>query len=75
MHTSDFYKTHFLLNVVFSFHVSATTSIGYQPLLLTAKFYPDDAGTRTFYFEKNTKDEPLISSYDVGFLASRPRCS
>jgi hypothetical protein len=36
---------------------------------LTATYYPhDDAGTRTFYFEKNTRDEPLITeSYEEGF--------
>ena len=36
---------------------------------ITVTYYPHDAGTRTFYFEKNTKDEPLTSiySYDAGF--------
>jgi hypothetical protein len=34
---------------------------------LTATYYPHDAGTRTFYFEKNTKDEPLTNCYKAGF--------
>jgi hypothetical protein len=34
---------------------------------LTVTYYPHDAGTRTFYFEKNTRDEPLTESYEEGF--------
>jgi hypothetical protein len=26
-----------------------------------------DVGTRRFYFEKNTRDEPLTKSYEEGF--------
>jgi hypothetical protein len=28
---------------------------------------PHDAGTRTFYFEKNTRGDPLTKSYEEGF--------
>jgi hypothetical protein len=34
---------------------------------ITVTYYPDDAGTRTFFFEKNNKDKPLTKSYDGGF--------
>ena len=34
---------------------------------LAVTYYPHDAGSRTFYFEKNTRDEPLTKSYEGGF--------
>jgi hypothetical protein len=34
---------------------------------LTVTWYPHDAGTRRFYFQKNTRDEPLTKSYEEGF--------
>ena len=34
---------------------------------LAATWYPHDAGTRTFFFQKNTKDKPIAKCYDDGF--------
>ena len=34
---------------------------------ITATWYPHDAGTRKFYFKKNTRDKLLTKSYEDGF--------
>ena len=34
---------------------------------ITVTYYPHDAGTRTFFFEKNNKDKPLTKCCDEGF--------
>jgi hypothetical protein len=34
---------------------------------ITVTYYPHDAGTMTFFFEKNTKDKPLTKCYEEGF--------
>ena len=34
---------------------------------ITVTYYPHDAGTRRFFFEKNNKDKPLTKCCDEGF--------
>ena len=34
---------------------------------ITVTYYPHDAGTRTFFFQKNNKDKPIMECYDDGF--------